>query len=200
MRKLFLSHMGKETDKEQSSKLVDNIKEFIRHHPAKGLRPQAVQDVVDAILVAATFGPVKKVSLFQIADSFGVSRQTVDKCKERGAEMQATGAACKPAARQQRLDCIRAAAKIAVHELCHSNEGSNVDTESYRIMKLMNVNTNKIDGHPLRVWYKMTNKIRFNASKESNVYKEFRDTHDQVEIGEEVFRLTVCPCVRNPGP
>jgi hypothetical protein len=161
VRKLFLSEMRKETDNEQSSKLVDNIKAFICHHPTRASRPQEVQDAVDAILVAATFGPEKYVSLFQIADSFGVSRQIVDKCKERGVDMRATGAAFKPAKRQQRSDCIRAAAKMAVHEFCHSEEGSNVDTESYRIMKLMNVNTNKIDGHPLRVWHEMTNESRF---------------------------------------
>jgi hypothetical protein len=192
--------MRKETDNEQSSKIVDNIKAFIRHHPTKGTRPRPVQDAVDAILVAATFCPEKTVSVFQIADSFGVSRQTVEKCKERGAEMQVTGTAFKPADRKQRADCIRPEATMAVHEFCHSEEGSNVDTESYRIMKLLNVNTNKIDGHPLRVWHEMTNKTRFMAFKESSVYKEFRDTHGDAEIGEEVFRLTVCPCVRNPGP
>ena len=200
MRKQFLSDMWKETDNEQSSKLVDNIRAFVRHHPTKGSRPQEVQDAVDAILVAATFGPEKKVSLFQIADSFGVSRQIVDKCNVRVAAMRATGAAFKPAERQQRSDCIRAAAKMAVHEFCHSEEGSNVDTESYRIMKLLNVNTNKVDGHPLRVWHEMTNESRFNAFEDSNVYKEFRETHEKAEICIEVFRLTVCPCVRNPGP
>jgi hypothetical protein len=97
VRKLFLSEMRKETDNEQSSKLVDNIKAFICHHPTRASRPQEVQDAVDAILVAATFGPEKYVSLFQIADSFGVSRQIVDKCKERGVDMRATGAAFKPA-------------------------------------------------------------------------------------------------------
>jgi GTP cyclohydrolase FolE2 len=45
----------------------------------------------------------------------------------------------------------------------------------------------------------MTNESRFNAFKEANVYKEFQETHEKAEIGKEVFRLTVCPCVRNLG-
>jgi hypothetical protein len=138
MRKLFLSELRKETDNEQSFKLVENIQAFIHHHPTKGSRPQAVQDAIDAILVAATFGPENKVSLFQIADYFGVSRPLVNTFKARGVEMRVTSAAFKPAERQQRSDCIRAAAKMTVHESCHSEEGSNVETESYeyRIMKL----------------------------------------------------------------
>ena len=80
---------------------------------------------------------------------------------------------------------------MAVHEFCHSEEGSNVDTDSYRVMKLVNVNTSKIDGHPLRVWHEMTLDCRFHAFKESNVYKEFRKTHPKADIGKEVFRLSI---------
>jgi hypothetical protein len=47
----------------------------------------------------------------------------------------------EPAERLQSSDCYRAAATESVQAFCHSEEGSRLDTQSYRVFTMPNLET-----------------------------------------------------------
>ena len=102
-----------------------------------------------------------------------------------------------------RSDCYRDAARACIHEFCHSEEASNVDTESYRVYKIQDRDTNQMENHPARVWNESTMNRRYQSFLESSSYQRFQDQSlgKMRTISREVFRQQeVCECVRDPSP
>lgn len=86
------------------AKIVENIRAFIRHHPTRAY-PREAQDAIDAIIVAKTFdSPENKVSLFQVSDYIGVTRQKVNKNNGRETEMQSASLNMGPRTRMRPYD------------------------------------------------------------------------------------------------
>ena len=121
---------------------------------------------------------------------------------EQAQEMISNRLPFAPKMRRIRSDCYRDAARACIHEFCHSEEASNVDTESYRVYKIRDPDTNETENHPARVWNESTMNKRYQSFRESSVYQRFQDQSlgKMRTISREVFRQEVCECVRDPSP
>jgi hypothetical protein len=173
------------------------IQSFLEHHQSKGPRKKCEQDAVDAVLVACSFGNINAAS---VANRLGTNRSIVQECKDRGQYLRDNDQRFEPAERQQRSDCYRDAATESVHAFCHSEEGSRLDTQSYRVFNTSNLDTGKTEKHPLRVWNTLGLGNRHRSFLESKTYKRFIEINPGKTIGIEVFRLSVYKCVRDPTP
>jgi hypothetical protein len=173
------------------------IQSFFKHHASKGPRKKCEQDALDAVLVACSFGDIPAAS---VASRLNTSRQKVHDCKVWGKGLRDDAKRFEPAERQQRSDCYRDAAKECVHAFCHSEEGSRLDTQSYRVFTVPNLETGKPEKHPLRVWNTLGLDNRHRSFLDSKIYKRFTEINPGKTICKEVFRLCVCKCVRDPTP
>ena len=81
--------------------------------------------------------------------------------------------------RKQRKDCVRQKAKKCVYNFFHSEEGTLVDTESYRVFKILEDGEDKKKDHPMRVWHGIGLDARHQAFKESKFYAKFKQLNPE---------------------
>ena len=129
---LEAQHFNSSTD----SQIVENISTFMTHHHASGRRSKETQNAVDAVLVAATFGPVIGASATELAGRLSTRRHTLQNYVNWGKEMKSKGILFAPSDMKQRSDCYRIEAIKAVRAFCHSEEGGRDDTDSKRVYKV----------------------------------------------------------------
>jgi hypothetical protein len=182
-----------------NAKVVAGIKSFLEHHTSRGSRIKEQQDAVDAVLVASTFALEPGDSYKALAEKIRARPDALSNAHVWAKKMIAENKKFTPKERQKRSDCYRDEARACVREFCH-DEGSNVDTESYRVYKIKDPDTGVVANHPARVWNETTHTKRYESFKTSNAYREFQANNNGRTIGKEVFRLEVCECVRNPSP
>jgi hypothetical protein len=179
------------------AQIATNVRNFLEHHKSKGSRKKSQQDAIDAVLVACTFGDVDDPK-HRIANSLNAPRLKVQECKVWGKRLRDHDERFEPEERKKRSDSCRDAAKESVHAFCHSEEGSRLDTsQSARLVNVPNLITGQSEEHPLRVWNTLGLEHRHKSFLESQSYKTFIEIHVGKVIGREVFRLSVCKCVRD---
>jgi hypothetical protein len=142
----------------------------------------------------------KKVAIQKVANRLGTTWQKAKTCSGKASLLIRFGGKYSPFKGKQRSDCSREAAYVAVHEFCHCNESSNLDTESYQFVKVKHQYSGEVETHPFRVWHELTLKDRYKTFLESSAFKKFKEEHPSWDIGKEVFRQLICKCVRGPGP
>jgi hypothetical protein len=188
--------------------IVTRLSTFIKHHTTPGARPKPAQDSLDAILTAAMFptgvDSIDRMSATAVGNRLGVKTHAKLKdCSTKATKMVQEKTTFEPTLRKVREDKLRDKAQIAIHKFCHSEQGSNVDTESYRVINLPDYeNGGLLSPHAQRTWHDTGVVNRYEAFKRSDHYEWFKDQYpkDWQNISKEVFRLEVCPCVKDPGP
>jgi hypothetical protein len=181
------------------AQIATNIRNFIEHHKSKGTRKKSEQDAVDTVLVACTFGDIDDPK-HHIANSLNAPRLKFQECKRWGKRLREHDERFEPEERKKRSDSCRDAAKESVHAFCHSEEGSRLDTsQSPRVVNVPNLETGKPEQHPLRVWNTLGLSLynRHKSFLESQSYKSFIEIHVGKVISREMFRLSICKCVRD---
>lgn len=194
---------GAEATADSNEHIVSGIRAFLAHHPTKGQRVKEEQDALDAVLVASTFTLTDNDPKSAVAKQLGARPNSILEAFARAKTMIASRLPYARKERKQRSDCYRDAARACIHDFCHSEEGSNVDTESYRVYKIKDPDTGEVSNHPARVWNETTMAKRYQSFLESEMYKIFKETSlgDKTRtISREVFRQEVCECVRDPSP
>jgi hypothetical protein len=83
------------------------------------------------VLVALTFE--QNCLAEKIAKRVGMGKGAVQSCKKRSIDMILSGHHFLPSERKKRKDSVKKPAEAAVNEWCHSNESSNLDTDSYLV-------------------------------------------------------------------
>ena len=141
----------------------------------KGQRVKEEQDAIDAVLTASTFSLTDTDSKRAVSECLQQRPNSVLDAFSRAKQMIANRLPFAPKTRKQRSDCYRDAARACIHDFCHSEEGSNVDTESYRVYKIKDPDTGEVENHPARVWNETSNAKRYQSFTESSMYKEFQD-------------------------
>jgi hypothetical protein len=184
------------------TQVVDRMRAFVKHHPTGGSRPTQAQQAIDAILTASTFtADTKSLKLKPVANRLGVARQTLLK-RQKGAVrmLESTSmTSYKHPVRKQRSDCIRDDATVAVLLFCHSEESSNLDTNSFKFISVLNTLTGVKDIHPLRVWHHLTVEEQLDTFHQSRAYSKFQEKNPGRTIGKDIFRDSICNCVKLPG-
>jgi hypothetical protein len=130
--------------------IVDNIGRFLKHHKQKagGTLPLQEYHAIEAVLLASSFTTnedednecsddnFSSIPASTIASRFGYAggngRDRVKDCRKKGKMMIQEGLRFVPSERTQRKDAYRSIAIACVDDYCHSEEGSRVDTNSYR--------------------------------------------------------------------
>jgi hypothetical protein len=129
-----------------------------------------------------------------------MNKGAIQHYKKKLIDMISSGQHSLPSERRKRKYSVKEPAEAAVNEWCHSNESSNLDTDSYRVVKVKDDATTGItEAHPFRVWRESNLETQY-KSLESTVYVTFQQTYIDKTIGKEMFRLSLCKCVGNPGP
>jgi hypothetical protein len=100
----------------------------------KGRRPTETQNAVDAVLVAATFGPVA-IQQTRCQSDF-VRELKLLGCIKWGQDMKSKEISFVPSETKQRFDCCRLAAVKAVRAFCHSEEGGRDNTDSKQVYRV----------------------------------------------------------------
>lgn len=103
LRELVLEGL-EEREVSRDTKIVDNLRAFIAHHPSKGARHNEVQQAIDVVAVAASFGNAVEVPPTHIAQRLGVSRTKGAQARDVAKRMRKTGERYKPAERARRKD------------------------------------------------------------------------------------------------
>jgi hypothetical protein len=180
------------------AQIATNIRNFLAHHKSKGSRRKCEQDAIDAVLVACTFSDVED-SKNRVGDRLNALKHKVQECKVWGKRLRDKDERFEPEERKKRSDCYRDAAKESVLAFCHSDEGSTLDTtSSSKGVNIPNPETGKPEKHPLRLWNIPGLDKRHKSFLLSETYKRFIEINVGQTIGTEVFRLSVCKCVRDP--
>jgi hypothetical protein len=177
------------------AQIATNIRNFVTHHRSKGTRKKSEQDAMDAVLVACSFGNVGSTN--HIADRLTANRQKVNECKLWGKRLMDNDEKFEPEQRKKRKDFCRDSAVESVHAFCHSEEGSRLDTQSSRGINITNLETGKPEKHPLRLWNTQGLDNRHKSFLDSKSYKSFIEINVGKTISREVFRISVCKCVRD---
>jgi hypothetical protein len=185
------------SSKEVDTVIVDSTKAFLQHHSTKGTRKKVEQDAVDAVLTASTFGATEE-SVIRVADRLSQRPNTVKTMSNYARTMKVNGKRYTTRTRKKRFDNVQDPAALAVYRFCHSEESSKLDTESYRVRKVYDVEDQMKKKHPDRVWNDVGNKDRYAAFKKSTPYINFKEEHEGRDIGIERFRQFCCKCVREP--
>jgi hypothetical protein len=211
--KELMSQLGG-VERAEDAILLDRQRDFIKYHDSDGQRDKPVQDAIDAVVTASvwtkekdvsdalpnTQGEDDKVSIQNVAIRLGTNWRKANACSLRASQFLRSGEKYCPSKNKQRSDCSREAAYIAVHEFCHCNESSNLDTESYQFVKVKHQYSDEVETHPFRVWHDLTLKDRYTTFENSSAFKKFKAENPTWTIGKEVFRQLICKCVRDPGP
>jgi hypothetical protein len=176
--------------------IVDSTKAFLQHHSTNGTRIKVEQDAVDAVLIAATFGATDE-SVTKVAGRLNQRVQTVKSMAKNGREMKVDKKCYVTRTRKKRFDNVQDPASLAVFRFCHSEESSKLDTESYRVRKVYDVEEQKKKKHPDRVWNDVGKKDQYATFKKSSQYAQFK-MENRGDIGLERFRQFCCKCVRDP--
>ena len=92
--------------------------------------------------------------------------------------------------RKQRKDCIKPKAQKCVYDFCHSEEVTLVDTESYRVFKILEDGEYKEKDHPMRVRHDIGLEVRQQAFKESKDYAKFKQLNPKDNISKKVFCIS----------
>ena len=142
----------------------------------------------------------EKVVIQKVANRLGMSWKKVSSCSGTASLLIHSGEKYSPFKRKQRSDCSREAAYAAVHEFCHCNESSNLDTESYQFVKIKQKYSGEVGTHPFRVWHDLSLRDRYKSFQKSSACSKFKVENPKRNIGKEVFRQLICRCVRPPPP
>lgn len=179
---------------------------FCNHHKSKGTRPKSIQDAMDAVLVAACFDDDEDtVPPLNIAKHFDTTTDIIEAYRAWAETIRHSGNLFAPKVRKTREDCILEDARRAIHEFCHSDEGSRLDTNSYRVYKLPWLDKGgEVGSHQQKIWHEKYMTNHYKDFAKSNAYAKFRrqqqENGQRDTISETVFRNNVCKCVRDPSP
>jgi hypothetical protein len=185
------------SSKEVDTTIVDSTKAFLQRHSSKGTRKKVEQDAVDAVLVASTFG-VPEASTAKVATRLEQRYETVSNMAKKARTMKDNDKRYTRRTRKKRFDNVQEPAALAVFRFCHSEESSKLDTESYRVRKVYDVERERKVRHPDRVWNDVGIKDRYATFKKSHEYATFKVEHPERDICVERFRQFCCKCVRDP--
>ena len=192
------------SDKENTNPsicVIRGVRDFLNHHTTTGRRVAHVQDAIDAVITAACFSRNNVTSRQSVADAIGRGTRpsSLKFYEDKGRNMKLSNSQYEPETLDKRSDRIRDEAQACVLEWCHSEEGTMLDTESYRCYLIKDTISGVVEKHPVRVFKEVTMEKRFNSFLESSVYASFQSFYSR-NIGKEVFRLSLCRCVRDPSP
>jgi hypothetical protein len=85
-----------------------------------------------------------------------------------------------------------------VDEFCH-DDGLRLDTNSYRIFKVLNT-SGRFEDHPQRIWNRFTLADKYNSFKDSQPWLTFQQNNPGHVISTTVFGECRCECIRQPTP
>ena len=189
--------------------IVDNMRAFVARNTVKAptgrRRARVQQDAVDAVLVAASFGPKQEqrqlMNPNSLSTRLGVSSGLMAKSLEWSRSMhEEAGKQFEPKVQKKRKDCYREAATVAIREFCHTNEAARVDGRVKKA-KLFQVpdphDPSIIRECPRRIWREARLHKRFELFTKSEAYARFQQDNDNKTISMTLFRDGICPCVRN---
>lgn len=199
VRKLFDGVADTDGDSNAKACVSDGVRDFLNHNTVSGRRSAEVQDAVDAVLTAACFSRTSTnvTSRSCLAKAIGRSGRpfSLKYYEDKGAGMQSDGSLYQPETLDFRSDRIRDEAAACVREWCHSEEGTILDTESYRCYLIRNPVSGVTERHPVRVFKDVTLEKRFKSFNESTIYERFETLH-QRKIGRRYsVSLFVGVCV-----
>jgi hypothetical protein len=169
---------------------VDSIAGFVGHHPCKGSREGHVQQALDAVATAITFGPT--AAAYQISARVDCSKQKVGNFIEQGKSMLLSKSPYAAKERKIRDDSVRGPAMSCVREFCHSLEGSMIDTTDNGPKNVWNEETKQKEPHHRRIFHEATLKGNHANFERSNIYEQFKHDHPGKTIGVPAFNLSLC--------
>jgi hypothetical protein len=122
-----------------------------------------------------------------MANLLGLStRKRLSMLQDRTKKMKNESLPFKPSKQNEWSDCYRDKAMKCVHEFCHSEEGSLVDTEPYWVFVVYDLVTTKNEKHPMRVWHDVGLTGQYQSFCESDAYAKSGSNNDQLTICKEV--------------
>ena len=187
------------TNENLDTEVVERIKEFVHYHRTGGTRRTEAQQAVDSILTAAAFTADKSFKITPLADRLKVGWHALASSHKRAKTLIQMSQSYSHPKRKEREDCTRDDAKAAILEFCHSEEASNLDTNSFKYITVVNALTGVQEPHPLRVWHYLTVEEQLKTFLTSRAYQKFQEKNTGKTIGKHIFRDSVCNCVKLPG-
>jgi hypothetical protein len=149
------------------------------------------------VLIASTFGATEE-SATKVANCLEQLPNTVRCMAKKARTIKDSSERFTPRTRKKRFDNVQDPAALAVFHFCNSEESSKLDTESYRVRKVYDVEENRKKKHQDRVWNEVGLDNCYAAVKKSTNYTEFKGQHPDGDIGKECFRQNRCKCVNEP--
>jgi len=163
-----------------SESIARGSEAFFRHHKTGGTRVKSQQDGMDAALLAACFdnGDVAAAPK-DIAKVLGQTTDTIEKYQLEAKRMRETGDKFEPTKRQKRQDSIIDEAARAVHEFCHSEEGSKRRSTSFSLLTSL-VHACLVEESQRRPvpFYIFGRKERFGYVRTRNRFRKGRQTNN----------------------
>jgi hypothetical protein len=202
-----------DTDTQLDAAIVDNIKSFLEFHKNEkgGTLKLDEQMAVQAVKQAISFFDIGSqdtgnISNRSIASRLGYcsgsghTNNDFNDFRESAREMQLSGERFERRPRNTRSDCYRLAAKQCVWDYVHSDEGSRLDSNSFYVYEVRHPTTEAKTKCPQRIWNEITLEQKYESFQESSILKAFQIRNPGKGICKEVFRISVCRCVRKPSP
>ena len=164
-----------------------SVKQYLNEHSCKTKEDDIKK--VNAVLTAACTNADPSYSISLLSSTLGVNWKRMNTVYHGGYSLGDE--------KKVRSDCVVSIARECVHDFCHSDLYSRVDSK-YGITEVLNHLTGQKVGHQRRVWELLTIDDKYDSFKSSEIMKEYQCRHPNLTIGRTRFAEYICKCTRNP--